>query len=295
MPLRRLVTGWVIPGVIYAALTAFAIVTLVPFFYLVCSALKGPDSFFTSPFLPVRPGGAWYEIDWGALTLENFRRLWFEAKIGNAPFIRAVVNSFFYASVSAIAATLGSASSGYALAMLRFKGRWILTHVVLGALVIPGTLLLAPGYVVLHRLGLLNSYAGLILPAVAPAFGVYLFRQAFLSSLPRELLEAAAIDGSGDLRTFFQIALPTVRPMVGAYLLITYLGAWNNFIGPQIILQTPEKYPLAVAVAQLRGTYYVDYGMIMAGTLVAVAPVLVLFLLLQRDFIAGLTSGSVKG
>ncbi len=94
---------------------------------------------------------------------------------------------------------------------------------------------------------------------------------------------------------FFIIALPMVRPMIGAFILITFLGTWNNFIGPQIILQSPEKFPLAVAIAQLKGTYSQDYGLLMAGTLVSIAPMLVLFLLLQREFIAGLTAGAVKG
>jgi ABC-type glycerol-3-phosphate transport system permease component len=113
--------------------------------------------------------------------------------------------------------------------------------------------------------------------------------------VPPQLLEAARIDGAGELRIYFEIALPLLRPMVGAFLLITFLGTWNNFIGPQIVLQTPERFPLAVAVSQLRGVYYQDYGLQMAGTLVSVFPVLALFLLLQNEFIAGLTTGAVKG
>ena len=184
---------------------------------------------------------------------------------------------------------------GYALAKYRFRGRGVLLWIVLGALAVPAALLIAPGYLVVYWLGLLDSYAGLILPAIAPAFGVYLFRQAFISSMPDEMLEAARVDGCGELRLFFTIALPMVRPMIGAFLLITYLGTWNNFIAPQIIIQSPDKLPLSVFVAQLRGPYGTEYGLIMAGTLVAVAPVLALFLLLQRDFIAGLTAGAVKG
>ena len=110
-----------------------------------------------------------------------------------------------------------------------------------------------------------------------------------------ELIEAARIDGSGEMRIFFTVVLPLVRPMVGAFLLITFLGTWNNYISPQVILQSPERFPLSVAIAQLKGVYSQDYGMLMAGTLVSVLPVLVLFLLLQREFIAGLTSGAVKG
>jgi ABC-type glycerol-3-phosphate transport system permease component len=124
---------------------------------------------------------------------------------------------------------------------------------------------------------------------------VFLFRQAMLQSVPTEILQAARIDGCGEIRIFFQLVLPLVRPMTGAFILITFLATWNNFIHPQIVLQTPEKFPLAVAIAQLKGLYSTDYGLLMAGTLTSIAPPLALFLLLQKEFIAGLTSGAVKG
>lgn len=273
---------------VYLVLTVFAAITLVPFVYLLFSAFKSTESFFSFVFWPT--DGAWYDVDWDGFTLDNWRTLFFEAGI-----VRATVNSFFIASVTAILATLFSAMGGYALAKYRFKGRGVTTVVVLGSLAIPFALLIAPGYQLLYWLGLLDTYTGLILPGVAPAFGVYLFRQAFISSLPDALIEAARIDGCGDIRIFFQIALPMVRPMVGAFLLITYLATWNNFISPQIVIQSADKLPLSVFVAQLKGPYGTSWGMIMAGTLVAITPVLVLFLLLQRDFIAGLTAGAVKG
>ena len=259
-----------------------------PFVYLLFSAFKSQDSFFSFVLWPTN--GAWWDVDWDGFTLSHWKTLFFEAGI-----LRATVNSFFISSVTAILATLFSAMGGYALAKYRFPGRAIVTWLVLGALVIPFALLIAPGYQLLYWLGLLDTYTGLILPGVAPAFGVYLFRQAFISSMPNALIEAARVDGANDIRIFFQIALPMVRPMIGAFLLITYLATWNNFISPQIVIQSADKLPLSVFVAQLRTPYGTQYGLIMAGTLVAVFPVLVLFLLLQRDFIAGLTAGAVKG
>lgn len=278
----------VVAAVMYAALTLFAVVTLVPFAYLVFSAFKSQESFFTFVLWPT--DGAWWQVDWSGFTFKHFKTLFVDAGVG-----RATVNSFFLASVTAVFATLCSAMCGYALAKYRFAGRNILLWLVLGSLAVPAALLIAPGYQVVYWLGLLDSYAGLILPAIAPAFGVYLFRQAFISSMPDEMIEAARVDGCGEIRLFFTIAMPMVRPMIGAFLLITYLATWNNFIAPQIIIQSQEKLPLSVFVAQLRGPYGTEYGLIMAGTLVAVAPVLALFLMLQRDFIAGLTAGAVKG
>ncbi len=273
---------------LYAALLFFAALTLLPFVWMLTSSLKTQHDFFTAFFLP--PGDGWLGLGWDRLTLHHFRRLFHEF-----PVARAMLNSFFLASVTSSLATLACAMGGYGLAKFSFRGRDTVTWLVLGALIIPGSLLIAPSYRLLWQLGLLNSYAGLILPALAPAFGVFLFRQAMLNTVPTELLEAARIDGAGEVRIFFTIVVPLVRPMVGAFLMITFLGAWNNFIGPQIVLQQPEVFPLSVAINNLRGVYATDYGLIMSGSLVSIAPVMCLFLLLQKEFISGLTSGAVKG
>ncbi|HRX84672.1 MAG TPA: carbohydrate ABC transporter permease [Phycisphaerae bacterium] len=272
---------------IYLPLLLCSAVILLPLVYMLCASIKTNEEFFTSPFLP--RGSGFLGIAWDHLTSVHYRRLFYDYAFGNN-----IINSCFLASATSILATLLTAMGGYALARFTFRGRSLLMGLVLGTLVLPNVLLLAPSYQLLYRLGLLDHYGGVILPLAAPAFGVYLFRQAFIAGLPRELLEAGRIDGCGEMRLFFSVALPMVRPMVGAFLLITYVGTWNNFIWPQIVLQTPEKMPLSVAIAQLRGVYFQDYGMMMAGTAVSVAPVLVLFLLLQREFIAGLTAGAVK-
>jgi ABC-type glycerol-3-phosphate transport system permease component len=271
----------------YAVLLPAVVITVIPFAWLIAAAFKAPEHFFESMFLP--RGEGFLGIAWDQLTLANFAKLFRELAIG-----RAMLNSLFLASVTSLLATLCCAAGGYALALYRFRGRRFLTGLVLAALIIPPPLLLAPGYQVLFKLGLLDTYAGLILPALAPAFGVFLFRQAALQSIPPQLLEAGRIDGCTELGLFGQVALPLLRSMTGAFLMITFLAVWNNFIGPQIVLQSPDKQPLAVVIAQLKGVYYEDYGLMMAGTLVSVAPVAFLFLLLQRDFVSGLTLGAVK-
>ena len=271
----------------YVVLYAAAALTLVPFLWLACGAFKRNQDFFTSTFLP--RGDGLLGIGWSKLTLDNFRTL-----LADAAMLKALVNSVFLSSVTALAATLVCAMAGYALAKYQFRGRGPLVVVVLAAVIVPPTLLLAPGYQLLYRLNMLDSFTGLIVPAAAPAFGVYLFRQAALSAVPGELIEAARIDGCGEMGIFARVALPLLRPMLGAFMLITFLGVWNNFIHPQIVLQSTEKFPLSVAVAQLKGVYYQDYGLQIAGTLLSVVPVLGLFLLLQREFVSGLTSGAVK-
>lgn len=274
----------------YTMLVLFALVTLLPFFYLLCSAFKTKEAFFSSHFLP--RGDGFLGIDWKGLTFGHFKMLFTDPGLR---FGRSVLNSVFFASVTSIFATLFSAMGGYALAKFAFKGNKVITAVVLASLIIPAPLLLAPGYQLIYKLGLLDSYAGLIIPGLAPAFGIFLFRQSMTNSIPVDLMEAARIDGCGEIRMFFGIILPLIKPMAGAFLLITFLGTWNNFIGPQIILQTPERFPLAVSIAQLKGLYGTNYGLLMAGTIVSILPVMCLFLLLQKDFISGLTSGAVKG
>ncbi len=271
----------------YAVLYVGAAVMLVPFIWLICGAFKDNQDFFGSAFLP--RGDGFLGIAWDRLTLDNFRHLFADTSI-----LRALLNSFFLSSVTALLATLLCAAAGFALARYELRLKPLILALVLGLVIVPPTLLLAPGYQLLFRLNMLDSFWGLIIPAAAPAFGVYLFRQAARSSVPSELLEAARIDGCGELRIFALIAIPLLRPMISAFMLITFLGVWNNFINPQIVLQSAAKFPLSVAVAQLKGVYYQDYGLQIAGTLLSVAPVLGLFLLLQKDFVSGLTSGAVK-
>ena len=184
-PARRLALAPV-----YAALVFFAGLMALPFAWIVTSSLKRQEDFFTSRFLPA--GDGWFGIGWEKLTLANYARLFTELGVP-----RALLNSLFYASVTSVLATLCCAMGGYALAKYEFRGRGVLTAMVLAALIIPPPLLLAPGYKLLWQLGLLNSYAGLILPALAPAFGVFLFRQAMLNGVPSELIDAARIDGAG--------------------------------------------------------------------------------------------------
>lgn len=269
-------------------LWAVALVVLTPFVWLLAASFRSNEDFFTTLLLPIRE--SWLSVAWDRLTTANYAKLFAQTDM-----FRALVNSVFLSSVTALVATLCAAMGGYALAKFKFAGRGLVSAVVLLALVIPPQLLLAPGYQLLYRLDLLDTFTGLILPAAAPAFGVYLFRQAVVSSVPDALLESGRLDGCGEGRLFFQIVLPLVRPMVGTFLLIMFIGTWNNFIAPQVVLQSPEKFPLSVAVAQLRGVYYQDYGLLMAGTVLSIVPVMGLFLFLQRDFVSGLTSGAVKG
>ena len=273
---------------LHVLLLAISVVVATPLVWLIISALKTNEDFLSYTFLPL--GAGLFGVAWDHLTLDHFRRL--VAELG---FARHLLNSVFLSSVTSLLATAFAAMGGYALARYQFRGKTPATLLVLAMIIIPPQLLIAPQYQLLFRMNLLDTFTGLILPAAAPAFGVFLFRQAALTAVPTQLMESARIDGCGELRFFFIIALPLMRPMVGAFMLITFLATWNNFISPQVILQSPEKFPLSVAVAQLQGVYYQEYGLLMAATLLSVAPVLVLFIILQKEFISGLTAGAIKG
>lgn len=280
---QRKINKWVL----HTILIIIAIITMVPYAWLIIASLKSQDDFFSAIFFP--PGEGAFGIGWDKLSLDNYKNLF---QLG---FETNLINSVFYSATTALFATLICAATGFVLAKHQFRGRNLITLIVLGALIVPPTLLLAPGYELLYDLNLLDTAWGLLLPLLAPAFGVFLFRQSVIQSVPDELLEAARIDGCSEWSIFFIVVLPLVRPMIGAFMLITFLGMWNNFISPQIVLQTADKQPLSVAIAQLRGVYKTDYGLLTAATVISVLPVAALFLFLQKQFISGLTSGAVKG
>ena len=269
-------------------LLVFGGLTLLPFVWMLCAALKTPGDFIAYQFLPRGPG--FLGIAWDRLTTDNFFRAFTMIPMG-----RALLHSIFLASMTSVLSTICCSAGGYALAKFQFPGRGFITTFVFSTVVLPAALLLGPSFETVYHLGLVDTYASIILPALTPAFGIYLFRQAMLNSVPAELIEAARLEGCGEIRIFIEIVLPLVRPMIGTYLALAFIGTWNNFLTPQIMLQSPERYPLSVAIFNLRGLYVSDYGLIMAGMLIAVAPVMCLFLVLQREFISGLTSGAVKG
>jgi ABC-type glycerol-3-phosphate transport system permease component len=148
----------------------------------------------------------------------------------------------------------------------------------------------------MYALGWLDTYAAILVPSAVSVFGMFLFRQAMLS-VPDELLQAGRIDGCSELRLWWEVALPIVRPMVGAYTLLSFMGAWNSFLWPQVVLQDPARYTLPIGLSNMIGLpeYQTHYGVLMAGTLLSILPVGVLFFVLQKDFVSGLASGAVKG
>ncbi|MEV6744890.1 MULTISPECIES: carbohydrate ABC transporter permease [unclassified Streptomyces] len=256
-----------------------AVVSLVPFLWMAIAATHSTSDLFHSP-PPFLPGGR---------LLDNLARL--QDTIG---FGRVLLNSVGVAVVHTALSSLISAMCGYGLAKYRFRGRGLLLGVVLATMMIPFQVLLVPLFQMMASVGWIDSYQAVILPFLANSFGILLMRQSFVD-FPDELLESARIDGSGELRTFYQVVLPCVRPQLGALVIFTFMAQWNSFIWPLLMLNSEDKYTVPVALNTLTGLSHVDYSGLMLGSLLATLPLMLLFLLFQRQFVAGLLGGAVKG
>lgn len=263
---------------------------MLPFVWLVCASFKDKSVLNEYTFMPPPS-----EISPATVNLDNFRNLLADKQTVQGPvsFWRYMFNSLFLAGAGTFISLVFSSMGGYALAKYRFRGRTLTLTFMLASLTIPTVALLAPTFEVIWRLGWMDTYKALLAPAVVTVFGIFLFRQAILR-VPDDVIEAGRIDGCGEFRIYLTVVMPLVRPMTAAYCLISFLGAWNAFLGPNIFLQSQHKLTLPVVLAQYIVVYQQQYGVFLAGTLLAIIPPAVLFLMLQREFISGLTSGAVK-
>ncbi|HKJ92376.1 MAG TPA: carbohydrate ABC transporter permease [Longimicrobiales bacterium] len=256
-----------------------ALIFLLPILWMIVAATKANHQILSVP--PSLVPGRSLVANW--LDLNN-----------DLPFLRNVFNSVAIASIFTLLATLVSAMGGYAFAKFRFRGRTALFLVVVAALTIPFEVRAIPQYLLIARdLRLANTWIAVILPWLAYPLGVFFMRQNMLS-VPTELLEAARIDGAGEARIFAQVVLPIMRPALAAVAIVVFLFQWNDFFWPLLILTQKQAYTIPVALGTLVGLTRVSWGGIMVGTAIATVPFLLLFLFLQRYFVAGITAGAVK-
>src|SRR5207249_6338470 len=204
------------------------------------------------------------------------------------------LNSLLIAGSATGLALLINAMAGYAFAKLRFRGRDALFTLLTLGMVIPAQVTMLPLFLMLQRLRLVNTYFGAMIPMIAPIFGIFLVRQ-YALGIPDDLLDAARIDGAGEFRIFRSVVLPAIAPVLATLAIFTFLSTWNDFMWPLIVMSDDRRYTLPVALANLSGEHVQDTELMMAGSVVTVLPVLLLFLALQRTYIQGIMSGSVKG
>jgi multiple sugar transport system permease protein len=251
-----------------------------PFLWMVLGSVKPAADFLqsTPTFLPSQA------------TTDNYTRLFEQLDFPRY---------FFNSAVIALAVTVGTLifcpMLGYALAKLRWHGKGLIMALVLATLMVPAGVTLIPNFILMSNLGLVNTYPGLILPFLAGPFGVFLMRQ-FMLGVPDELLEAARMDGANEFKLFWSVVMPIATPVLATLAILTFLGSWNSFMYPLVMAQEPAMYTLPVALATFAtGQYQSDHGMLMAGSVMLVVPVLIVFILFQRWITEGIATTGLKG
>lgn len=266
-------------AVLYAGLLLGAGIMLVPFLWMVSTSFQPDDALLVAPprLIP------------SPFTPDNY------ARVAEAfPFWRFLANSLGVAAVSTVLQVATSAMGAYAFARLRFRGRDTLFLVYLATLMVPLQVTIVPLFVEMRFLGFVDSYPGLILPAIASVFGTFLLRQSFLA-LPRELDEAAFIDGAGHWTVFRRIVLPLSGPALATFTIFAFMASWNSFLWPLIVTSSPELMTLPVGLSALQGRYETAWNLVMAGATVSVIPILIVYVVAQRYVVRGVTLSGIKG
>jgi multiple sugar transport system permease protein len=264
--------------VLYLVLSASALTTVLPFFWMITTSLKALPDVFGEPFaLPIPP-------------------LWsnYPAVFETIPFARCYLNTVFVSVTRTLGVLITSAMASYAFARLRFPGRDALFMIYLGTMMIPSQVTMIPNFVLMRLLGWRDTYQALIVPHLFSAFGTFLLRQFFLT-LPDDLEEAAVIDGATPWDVFRRIALPLCRPALATLTVFTFLGAWNDFMWPLIMTDSAELAVLNVGLSYLQQMSHTDWPLLMAGAVMALLPVLAVYVSAQRQFIEGIALTGIKG
>jgi ABC-type glycerol-3-phosphate transport system permease component len=279
VPIADRLTQRVALIVLYFILTVAAIMSLIPFWWMLISSLKPLNDILTIPvwLIPTHP------------TLENFQLL-----LTQTFFLRSVFNSLVVCIANVLIQVFLCSLAGFAFAKYRFRARNLLFTIVLGTVMIPASIQLVPNYIVMARVGLLNTLWPLIVPTAANAFGIFWMRQ-YMFSVPDELLDAGRLDGASEFGLYWRVVLPIVRPALGALALFVFTTSWNEFLLPLVYIQKQELFTVQQQIAAMfRTRLQQNFHLLMAASVLAIIPMTILFFTLQKQFIAGLTLGSVK-
>ncbi|MEU9191246.1 carbohydrate ABC transporter permease [Streptomyces sp. NPDC048484] len=265
---------------LYGVLVLCALLTLLPFGWVLSGSLRSLDEIRSDP-------GAWLPQH---LTFDNFERLFNTEGFGTF-----LANSLVVATIVVVGNIVAASAAGYALAKFDFAGKRIAFGMVMAAMMVPFTTVFVTQFVITVNMGLADTLAGIALPSAALPLSVFIMRQ-YAMSIPDELLEAARIDGAGEFRIFFGIFLPLAGPAVATITIMSFLNSWNNFIWPLIVAQSTSSYtlPVGLAATSQAAAHVTDYGLMLAGAIVVMLPVLVLFLFLQRYFVQGVAGSGMR-
>lgn len=271
---------WWVKLILFLFLCVAALLTLLPFVWMISTSLKKPDAIFALPpiLIPYEP------------VLDNFKILFEEVD-----FLRNMLNSVLVATIATSVSIFVNSMAGYAFAKYKFKGREKLFTFLLATMMVPTQVTMIPVFLLLKNLGLLNNYLGIIIPGSASVFAIFLMRQ-FMISIPNDYIESARIDGCNEWQIFWRLVLPLSKPVIATLTIFTFMNVWNDFLWPLIVMFDEKMYTLPVALASLSGgARGDDYGVVMAGSMVVVVPIVMVFLIMQRHYIKGIAMTGLKG
>lgn len=267
--------------ILYALMTAIALLIIVPLLWMLSTSFKPKSDWFLPDIYWIPRVSTW----------DNYDKLLNNVSL---PIGRWFLNSLMVSSIVTILILTIDSLAAYAYARMEFRGKKIIFGFLLATLFLPGIMFLVPNFLTINSMGLLNNYAGVILPGLAGVFGVFFMRQ-FFESIPRELEEAAYIDGATRVQTFWFIALPLAKPALATLSIITFLGSWNDFLWPLLILKDRLLLTLPPGLRTLQGAYTSEYGQMMAGAVITSIPVLILYIALQRYIVESVQTTGLKG
>jgi multiple sugar transport system permease protein len=263
----------------YLILSAGAVTMLLPFVWMVSTSLKGKKSLNMFPPQWIPDPVVW----------ENYPKA-----ISSFPFFQYFLNNVKITGLIVLGTLITSALAGYAFARMRFRFRDALFIVILAVMMIPGQVTMIPVFLLVRDLGMMDTHSALIIPSLVSPFGIFILRQYFLT-LPKDLEDAAYIDGCAPLRIFAQIMLPLAAPAMAAVTVLTFMGTWNSFMWPLLLISTKSKLMLAVGLLQFQNQYGGEFNLMMAATLLCLAPIMILYIFTQRYFVEGIAISGIKG
>lgn len=267
-------------GIILHTLLIFGLLlSLFPFFWMVVMATNDTSAVYSVP--PT--------LTFGSELMNNINEVF-----ANTNFLNSFKNTIFVTVVATFFKLFFASLAGFVFAKYDFRGKNFLFFFLLVTMMIPSQLSLVPNFIIMDTLGWLGEFKALIIPDLASAFGIFLIRQYSEEAIHNDLMDAGVMDGCNNFRLYMHIALPIMRPMLAFFGMVTFMGVWQDYLWPLIVMTNPEKYTLMIELAQLKSLYSIDYALVMTGSLLATLPLIIVFLLFSKQFIAGIADGAVK-
>lgn len=263
----------------YMLALILAVIVTVPFYWMIITSLKSKGALMALPiqWIPKNPTAKAYEKVFSLF-----------------PFFRAILNSVFITVVYTVITILSSSMAAFAITKIRFKGAGVVLGIYLSSMMIPTQITLIPLFILMSRISLVNTYSSVILPSIFKAFGIFLIVQN-MRSLPNDYMEAARIDGAGLGRIYRSIIMPLIAPATATLAISTFMEAWNDYLWPLVMLSDKKKMTLTLALNSLNGQYATEYNVLMAGSLISMIPIIIVYIFAQTKMKQGITIGGVKG